>query len=90
MPGSRPQSYGAYTIKSKRHRRTKAAITSIRDHIKDILEQSHPQTVRQVFYAATVRGSIPKVEKEYQKTIVRLLGLPITRGGSASPHRSPG
>jgi hypothetical protein len=73
MPGSRPQSYGAYTIKSKRHRRTKAAITSIRDHIKDILEQSHPQTVRQVFYAATVRGSIPKVEKEYQKTIVRLL-----------------
>jgi hypothetical protein len=65
--------YGAYTIKPKRHRRTKAAITSIRDHVQDILEQSHPQTVRQIFYAATVRGAVPKIEKEYQKTIVRLL-----------------
>jgi hypothetical protein len=65
--------YGAYPIKSKRHRRTKAAVASIRDTIKEILEQSHPQTVRQVFYAATVRGAVSKVEREYQKTIVRLL-----------------
>src|SRR5262249_23060329 len=65
--------YGAYTIKRKRHRRTKAAVTSIRDTLKDILEQSHPQTVRQIFYAATVRGAVAKVEGEYQKTIVRLL-----------------
>jgi hypothetical protein len=65
--------YGAYPIKTKRQRRTKAAVTSIRDTIKDILEQSHPQTVRQVFYAATVRGAVPKVETEYQKTVIRLL-----------------
>src|SRR5262249_2605119 len=49
-------------IKSKRHRRTKAAISSVRDQIKDILEQNNPQTVRQVFYALTVRGAIAKQE----------------------------
>src|SRR5262249_18858680 len=45
-------------IKSKRHRRTKAAISSVRDQIKDILEQNNPQTVRQGFYAPTVRAPI--------------------------------
>ena len=65
--------YGASTIKSRRRRRTKAAITSVRDAIKDILEQDHPQTVRQVFYALTVRGCIAKAEIEYQRTVIRLL-----------------
>jgi hypothetical protein len=69
--------YGAYSIKSepraKRFRRTKAAIGSIRDQIKTILEESNPQTVRQVFYALTVRGAVAKVEGEYQKTVCRLL-----------------
>jgi hypothetical protein len=54
-------------------RRTKAAITSVRDAIKDILEKDNPQTVRQVFYALTVRGVIAKAEIEYQRTVVRLL-----------------
>jgi hypothetical protein len=65
--------YRASTIKPKRHRRTKAAVTSIRDSIQNILEESHPQTVRQVYYAATVRGLISKTEGEYQQTIIRLL-----------------
>jgi len=65
--------YGAYTIKSKRHRRTKAAIGGIRGGIKGILERSNPQTDRQVFYAATVAGLVAKEEKEYQRTIIRLL-----------------
>ena len=65
--------YGAYTIKPKRHRRTKGAIASIRGTIKTILEESHPQTCRQIFYAATVRGAVAKLEAEYQKTIIRLL-----------------
>jgi hypothetical protein len=65
--------YSASTIKPKRHRRTKAAVTSIRDTVKNILEQSHPQTVRQVYYAATVQGIIAKTEGEYQQTIIRLL-----------------
>jgi hypothetical protein len=60
-------------IKSKRPRRTKAAVTSIRDHLRALLEQSHPQTVRQVFYAATVMGCIKKNETEYKRTIMRLL-----------------
>ena len=61
-------------IKSKRFRRTKAAVASVRGIIKDILEKDNPQTVRQVFYALTVRGVIAKDEIEYKRTVVRLLG----------------
>jgi hypothetical protein len=57
----------------KRVRRTKATVTSIRDAIRDILESDHPQTVRQVFYALTVRGAISKAEIEYKHTVIRLL-----------------
>jgi hypothetical protein len=57
----------------KRPRRTKAAIRSVRDAIKDVLEENNPQTVRQVFYALTVRGVIAKAEIEYKRTVVRLL-----------------
>jgi hypothetical protein len=67
--------YSASTIKRpRRARRTKLAIAGIRDAIIDILEDDHPQTVRQVFYALTVRGVILKAEIEYQQTVVRLLG----------------
>jgi hypothetical protein len=70
--------YVASDIKSerawaKRARRTKAAIGSVRDQIKAILEESSPQTVRQVYYALTVKGAIAKTENEYQRTTVRLL-----------------
>jgi hypothetical protein len=63
----------AGAIKPKRYRRTKDAIKAISDAIVDLLEQDHPQTVRQVFYALTVRGLVDKQEKEYHGTIVRLL-----------------
>ena len=66
-------SYGAYTIKPKRVRRTKAFIADVRDGIRKILEEDHPQSVRQVFYALTVRGLIQKIESEYQRTVIRLL-----------------
>jgi hypothetical protein len=59
---------------TKRPRRTKAAVGSVRDQIKDLLEQNNPQTVRQVFYALTVRGAVGKTETEYKQTVVRLLG----------------
>jgi hypothetical protein len=59
--------------KLKRIRRTKVVINGIRDEIVAILEESHPQTVRQVFYVLTVRGKILKVEQEYHRTVVRLL-----------------
>jgi hypothetical protein len=67
-------------IKSKRPRRTKAAIGGIRDAIISILEQDNPQTVRQVFYALTVRGVITKAEIEYHRTVVRLL-VEMREGG---------
>ena len=48
-------------------------IAGIRDAIRNILEEDHPQTVRQVFYALTVRGIIKKAEPEYHGTVIRLL-----------------
>jgi hypothetical protein len=57
----------------KRARRTKVAVTAIRKAIHDILSENHPQTVRQVYYALTVRHLIDKTEKEYKQTVVRLL-----------------
>jgi hypothetical protein len=65
---------GASHIKPKRPRRTKLEVTRIRSAIREILENDNPQTVRQVFYALTVRGVIVKAEIEYQRTVVRLLG----------------
>src|SRR5262249_11985851 len=58
----------------KRPRRTKVAVTGIRAAITDILSKDDPQTVRQVFYALSVRGVIAKAEIEYKRTVVRLLG----------------
>ena len=46
----------------------------IKKAIFEILEADHPQTVRQVFYALTVRKLISKNEKEYDSTVCRLLG----------------
>jgi hypothetical protein len=60
-------------IKSKRPRRTKADVTRLRAAIKALLEESRPQTVRQIFYALTVRGLIAKSQNEYRQTVVRLL-----------------
>jgi hypothetical protein len=63
-----------YRLRSiKRDRRTKAEITAIKAAITEILTESHPQTVRQVFYALTVRGAIGKLESEYHQTVIRLL-----------------
>ena len=61
------------TIKPRRARRTGPAMADIRGSIREILENDHPQTVRQVFYALTVRGVIAKAEIEYKRTVIRLL-----------------
>jgi hypothetical protein len=57
----------------KRSRRSRAEIDEIRNAIIDILNERSPMTVRQVFYALTVRGVIEKTEAEYKQTVVRLL-----------------
>ena len=74
MPnGHEPQADLYVASDIKRFRRTKADIASIRDAIENLLAQDNPQTVRQVFYALTVRGIIKKAEIEYQRTVIRLL-----------------
>ena len=65
------KTYGSRPI--KRGRRTKAAMDVIRWGLEDIVAEGYPMSVRQVYYAATVRGFIDKTEAEY-KTVVRLLG----------------
>jgi hypothetical protein len=57
----------------KRERRTKSAVATIREAILEILSENNPQTVRQVFYALTVKGVIKKIEGEYKQTVIRLL-----------------
>jgi hypothetical protein len=57
----------------KRARRTRTQIEGIKDTIVEVLNEHNPMTVRQVFYALTVRGVIAKSEGEYNGTVVRLL-----------------
>jgi AcrR family transcriptional regulator len=75
LPTQEPPSsvYVPKDIKPKRDRRTKVKVAAIRKAIVDILSDDHPQTVRQVFYALTVRGVIAKAEIEYKRTVIRLL-----------------
>ncbi len=67
------QSNGVYESRPiKRARRTKAQMEAIREAIYKWLSTCNPATVRQTFYAMTVRGIVPKEEKEC-KTVGRLL-----------------
>jgi hypothetical protein len=70
-PGRNPV-YSASTI-TRRPRRSKAEIQVIRDAAYALLRESHPMTVRQVFYRLTVGGYVAKTESEYNQTVVRLL-----------------
>jgi len=66
-----PELYRPRSI--KRSRRSRADIDAIREAIVEILGEHSPMTVRQVFYALTVRGVIANTEAEYNQTVVRLL-----------------
>lgn len=57
----------------KRQRRSKADIQAIRDTIYEVLSDSNPMTVRQVFYQLVSRGAIDKTEAQYKSTVCRLL-----------------
>ena len=71
-PAQETNGIGFYVASDiKRFRRTKAEITRIRATIENILEEDNPQTVRQVFYALTVRGVIKKAEVEGQTVTAR-------------------
>jgi len=57
----------------KRPRRTKDDINIIKGELIEVLAESNPMTVRQVFYQMTSRGYIPKTEAAYKGTVCRLL-----------------
>jgi hypothetical protein len=59
---------------NQRARRTKAEMGSLCDSLHDILCEIQPATVRQLFYQATVRGLLPKIEQSY-KLVCRLLTI---------------
>ncbi|QGY04793.1 hypothetical protein MMSR116_24965 [Methylobacterium mesophilicum SR1.6/6] len=58
---------------TKRARRSKAAVTDLKQVIYDIVAADHPMTVRQIYYQLVQRSVIEKTEAEYQQTVVRLL-----------------
>lgn len=64
--------YGSRSIK-RRPRRTKAEVASIREAMYDLLAESHPMSVRQVFYQLVSLGVVPKTEAAYKSTVIRLL-----------------
>jgi len=67
----RKRTYRACPI--KRPRRTRDDITAIKEAIKEVLKNDHPQTVRQVFYQLVTRNVVDKTEKDYQQVVIRLL-----------------
>jgi hypothetical protein len=66
-----PDIYGACS--TKRNRRTKADIATIRDAIVEVIEDDPPMTVRQVFYQLVSRGVVEKTEEQYHGTVIRLM-----------------
>jgi hypothetical protein len=59
----------------KRARITKAGLRDRRQALYDICCEFQPASVRQVFYQATVRGLIPKLEVGYQKIKTDLVDM---------------
>ena len=53
-------------------RRTKSQIDDIKTAIYKLCEQYQPMTVRQLFYALTVKGVIEKTESDYKNVVCRL------------------
>ncbi len=56
----------------KRVRATSLEVQARRDDLFAIVAEQRPMTVRQVFYAATVRGIVEKTERGYRKVQVDL------------------
>src|SRR5436305_9956835 len=59
----------------KRRRRTKAEVADLHAAMIDVIHVAAPMTLRQLFYALTVRGVIAKEEREYAAIGVQLLKL---------------
>jgi hypothetical protein len=59
---------------NKKNRRTRAEMDAIRDALYRGAEAEHPVGDRRLFYRLVNEKVIPKLEKEYKGTVVRLLG----------------
>lgn len=59
----------------KRRRRTKADLAELHEAMIEMIALAAPMTLRQLFYALTVRGVIAKEEREYAAVGVQLLKL---------------
>jgi hypothetical protein len=55
------------------NKRSRDEMTEIRQAILDVIEDDPPMTVRQVFYQLVSRGVVEKTERQYQKTVIRLM-----------------
>jgi hypothetical protein len=62
-------------VDKKRARVTKAGLRERRQALYEICREFQPASVRQVFYQATVRGLIPKLEAGYQKIKTDLVDM---------------
>lgn len=74
---ARKRVYGARSL--KRIRRTNEEIQNTEAVIYLLLKGDHPQTIRQIFYALTVRKMVPKTEQGY-KAVMRSLCQMRRRG----------
>lgn len=63
----------SWTSPTRRARRSKADIDTIKSAIFDVAVDDRPVTVRQVFYRLVSAGVIGKTEAEYKGTVCRLL-----------------
>ena len=61
------------TSRPIKRRRTSADMKVIRAGLWEIAAEGRPMTVRQIFYQAVACGLVDKTEREYKKTVVRLL-----------------
>lgn len=68
------------TSPTKRARRSRDRIATVRDGLVEIALKSAPVTCRQVFYRAVVAGLVEKTEVEYKSTVCRLL-VDLRRSG---------
>ena len=63
--------YKTSLTKPPRRRRTKVEMSMIEDAMYSIMEEIHRATLRQLFYAMTVRKVIDKSENQYKNTVGR-------------------
>ena len=67
--------FGIPNKKPKRHRITKTGLVARRAALLEIVRAAQPATVRQIFYLATVRGTVTKDESGYDRVQGDLLAM---------------